>query len=192
MAKKKGMLEQMVRASEDLIEQGNFSVENLCHAVDCGLKEVAEIAGTLDDLVAHVNDRFLVKYIERAEAIDKSTKDDLEALHLLNTAWLDHALANPRRMDFLLQHRWAEGYERPKWYVNRIDSCFAPSQRRLAKLSPKSAVEIRAAIGRIFYAHASGLYYLIINERAKPAGIASMRKLIDLQVDLMIKGLQAK
>jgi hypothetical protein len=191
MTKKNSRLEKIISAAEDLVRNENFSIENLCHRVDCGLKELGDMVGSMDDLVAHVNDRFLDAYLERAAKVDQSTTDDLHALRLINAAWLDHAQAHPQNMNLLLQHRWTEGYERPDWYVAKINACFGPAYKRLSKLAPKASPEAVAGICRGIYAHICGLYYLSTNERAKPAGIDSIRKLLDLQVNTLVKGLQA-
>jgi AcrR family transcriptional regulator len=191
MTKKNPLLEKIVAAAEDLIERDHFSIETLCLSVQCSLKDLGEAVGTMDDLVARINDRFLAAFLQRAAKLDASAKNDAEAFLLINAAWLDHALAHPRSMDLLLQHRWTDGYQRPDWYVARINECFLPAQRRLAKLAPQAKPETQAGICRGIYAHICGLYYLSMNERAKPAGIDSIRKLLELQVKTLVKGLQA-
>jgi hypothetical protein len=186
------LLEKIIPAAEALVERENFSFENLCHAVDHPLRDVVEAIGSMDELVAHLNGRFMAAYTAKAVLIDAHTPEDLPALSALAAAWLDHALANAQRMNLLLQHKWEDGYERPDWYLAKVKSCFSPVEMRLARLAPQVAQEIVTGIARGIYAHVCGLYFLSTNERARPAGIESLRKLLDLHVATLVKGLQAE
>jgi hypothetical protein len=158
------LLAKVIPAAEALIREKHFSIENLCHAADCGLRELGEAVGTVDDVIAHVNDRSL---------------------------WLDHALAHPQNMDLLMMHRWQPSFQRPDWYLARVNACFAPMEARLAKLAPHAAPAAVAGAARSLYAHICGLYFLSSNERAKPAGIESIRQLLQLTVTLLARGLAA-
>ena len=97
-----------IPAAEDLIRRENFSIENLCHAVDAPLKQLGEAIGSVDELFLHVNDRFMSAYLEKAMVLEATASGDLEAVALLCAGWLDHALAHPQSMYVLLQHRWAD------------------------------------------------------------------------------------
>ncbi|HTB34982.1 MAG TPA: hypothetical protein VK842_08970 [bacterium] len=103
--------------------------------------------------------------------------------------WLDHAVSNPHNMEMLLLHRWAPNFTRPDWYLARVGACFAPMEARLAKLGPAAPAAVVAGVARGIYAHICGLYFLSINERAKPAGIESIRGLLQLQVAMLARGL---
>lgn len=190
MSQPNPLLEKIIPAAEDLIVREHFSVENLCHAVDCSLKDLVGAMGSIDDLMAVINGRYMDRYIELLKGIDVEGKDDSEVLRKAAVAWLDLALENPKGMHGLLQHRWAEGYERPDWYLATVKACFAPFEKRLLKLAPKAKPEMAAGVARGLYAHICGLYFLSTNERAQPAGIDNLRKLLDLHVMILIKGLQ--
>jgi hypothetical protein len=186
------LLETIIPAAEDLVAKDHFSFENLCHAVDLPLKTVVEAIGSMDDLVAHLNARFMAAYTAKAFLIDAHSADDLPALSALCAAWLDHALAQPQRMNLLLLHAWGEGYVRPDWYLAKVKGCFSPVELRLARLAPAAPADVVGGIARGIYAHVCGLYFLSTNERAKPAGIDSLRKLLDLHLATLVRGLQAK
>jgi hypothetical protein len=185
------LLDKIVPVAEALVERDHFSIENLCHAVDLPLKSVVEAIGSMDDLVTHLNGRFMTAYTAKAFLIDAHTPDDLPALSALSAAWLDHALAHPQRMNLLLQHAWGDGFVRPDWYLAKVKTCFSPVEMRLARLAPQAPADVVGGIARGIYAHICGLYFLSTNERAKPAGIDSLRKLLDLHLATLVKGLQA-
>src|SRR6266478_1737919 len=153
------LLVKAIPAAEALLRAENFSIENLCRAVDCPLKELAGAIGSVDELFLHVNDRFMSAYIEKAAKLQAETKDDLEAVSLLCAGWLDHALANPQSMNVLLQHKWADGFLRPDWYFARVAACFAPMEQRLVQLAPNAPLEAVAGVARGLYAHICGLYF---------------------------------
>jgi hypothetical protein len=184
------MLQKVVVAAEKLFRERHFSVENLCLAADCSLRELAEIVGTVDDVVAHVNDRFMAAYQDKAASLDQE-QDDLQAVTALALGWLEHAISSPQNMELLLMHRWAPSFTRPDWYLARVKACFAPLERRLAKLGPAAPATVVAGAARAIYANICGLYFLSINERAQPAGIESIRGLLQLQVALLVRGLAA-
>ena len=186
------LLEKIIPAAEDLVARDHFSFENLCHAVDLPLKGVVEAIGSMDDLVAHLNARFMATYTAKAFLIDAHNADDLPALSALSAAWLEHALSQPQRMNLLLQHAWGESYVRPDWYLAKVKSCFSPVELRLSRLAPSAPADVVSGIARGIYAHVCGLYFLSTNERAKPAGIDSLRKLLDLHLLTLVKGLQAR
>ncbi|HTB33765.1 MAG TPA: hypothetical protein VK842_02800, partial [bacterium] len=184
------LLAKVIDAAETLVRDEHFSVENLCLAADCSLRQLADAVGTVDDVISHVNDRFMAKYIEKAAPL-AAEPDDLGAVTALALAWLDHALAHPKNMEMLLLHRWAPNFNRPDWYLARVKGCFAPMEGRLAKLGPAAAEPVVAGVARGLYAHICGLYFLSINERAKPAGIESIRGLLQLHVAVLARGLAA-
>jgi hypothetical protein len=185
------LLAKVIPAAEALIREKHFSIENLCHAADCGLRELGEAVGTVDDVIAHVNDRFMAAYAAQAQGLAAAEGDDLKAVMGLCSLWLDHALAHPQNMDLLMMHRWQPSFQRPDWYLARVNACFAPMEARLAKLAPHAAPAAVAGAARSLYAHICGLYFLSSNERAKPAGIESIRQLLQLTVTLLARGLAA-
>jgi hypothetical protein len=184
------LLPKVVAAAEDLVRKEHFSVENLCLAADCSLRQLGEAVGTVDDVISHVNDRFMAAYVEKAGPLGQEP-DDLKAVTALAMGWLDHALSNPKNMEMLLLHRWAPNFTRPDWYLARVQACFAPMEARLSKLGPAAPPAAVAGVARGIYAHICGLYFLSINERAKPAGIESIRGLLQLQVAILARGLAA-
>jgi AcrR family transcriptional regulator len=184
------LLAPAITAAETLISQEHFSIENLCHALDCGLKELGDAIGTLDELLLHVNGRFMGAYLERAAAAEAGVADDVEALVKLATVWYDHAQEQPQRMKVLLQHRWSPGFVRPDWYLARVKACFAPVEARLRSAAPAASEAQVAAVARAIYAQICGLHFLTSNERATPAGIADQRKLLALSVTFLLCGLK--
>ncbi len=185
------LLVRAVPAAMQLIREDHFSLENLCHALDSSLRELAEAVGSVDELVLHVNDRFLSQYIEMAEAVDKQAgSDPMKALSQLSLAWLEYAQAHPQQLKVLLQHRWSAGFERPEWYMQRVRGCFVLIEKRLKEVAPKAPPELVAAAARAIYAEISGLCFLSMNERATPVGIASQQQLLMASVGLLAKGLQ--
>lgn len=183
------LLAGAITAAETLISQDHFSIENLCHALDCGLKELGDAIGSLDELLAHVNGRFMGAYLEKAAAAEAGVSDNTDALIRLAQTWYDHALEQPQRMKVLLQHRWSPGFVRPDWYVARVNACFVPVEQRLRAAAPDAAGAQVSAVARAIYAQICGLYFLTSNERATPAGIADQRKLLALSVTLLVQGL---
>ncbi len=183
------MLLRAVPAAQALIREDHFSLENLCHALDCSLRDLAEAAGSLDELMAHVNDHFMAGYLEKAKKVESEGVQDMEAIKRLTQLWLDYALDHPKQMKVLLQHRWAPGYERPDWYMARVAACFVPTESRLKRLAPQASADAIKAAARAMYAEVCGLYFLSVNERATPAGIASRQKVLELSVGWMVKGL---
>jgi AcrR family transcriptional regulator len=184
-------LTKVIPAAEALVRADNFSIENLCHAADCSLRELGEAVGTVDDVISHVNGRFMTRYVDQARAVAEDEADDLRAVTALSQLWLDHALANPQNMELLMRHRWSAHFVRPDWYLARVEDCFAPMVARLSRLAPQAAPAQVAGAARGLYAHICGLYFLSSNERAKPAGIDSIKQLLGLTVSLVAKGLAA-
>jgi hypothetical protein len=182
------LLPKIIAAAENLVREEHFSVENLCLAADCSLRQLGEAVGTVDDVISHVNDRFMAAYLDKAAPLSQEA-DDLKAVTALAMAWLDHALANPKNMEMLLLHRWAPNFTRPDWYLARVNACFAPMEVRLAKLGPAAPAPAVGGVARGIYAHICGLYFLSINERAKPAGIESIRGLLQMHVAMLARGL---
>ncbi len=178
--------------AEDLIKQDHFSIENLCHALDCGLKELAEAVPTVDDLFVRINERFLAAYCDRATRTETEASDDTDKARRLAAAWYDQACEQQRLTKVLLQHKWSPGFERPEWYMQRVKDCFVPMETVLARLAPQQPPQVIAAAARAIYAQIVGLYFLTLNERATPAGIADQRRLLALSVDLLVAGLKAK
>lgn len=185
------LLLKAVPAAEQLIREEHFSLENLCHALDCSLRELAEAVGSVDELILHVNDRFLTKFIAHAEAVDAQSGDDhLKAIQDLAVAWLEYAQAHPQQLKVLLQHRWAAGFVRPDWYMARVAACFVAIEGRLQKLAPNASPQAIMTAARAIYAQICGLFFLSANERATPAGIASQQQLLMASVTWMAKGLK--
>ena len=185
------LLLRAIPEAQQLIRDDHFSLENLCRALDCSLRELAEAVGSLDEMMAHVNGQFMAGYVELANKVMADTADDGEAVKRLNQLWLEYALDHPKQMKVLLQHRWSPGFERPKWYMDQVAACFVPLETRLRRLAPQAPPEAITAASRGMYAQGCGLYFLNMNERATPVGIASRQKVMDLSVGWMIKGLQA-
>jgi len=186
------LLDRAVPAAEQLIRQANFGIENLCHELDCGLKDLAEAVPTLDDLVVQVNNRFMQTFIARGKASEAEAGDDLEAVKSLCSAWYAYTLEHSNQTRFLLQHAWAPGYVRPDWYLATVESCFALIETRLARLAPKAPQARIVGLARGLYAAACGLYFLTVNERATPAGIADQHQLLRHLVGVAVTGLQAE
>lgn len=185
------LLQRALPLAEDLIRQEHFSIENLCHALDCGLKELAEAVPTLDDLFLHINARFMESYIDRAARTESEGTDDLDRARRLCGAWYDQSCEQRNLTRVLLQHRWSPGFQRPDWYMLRVKGCFVPIETVLARLAPKQPQQMIAGAARSLYAQIVGLYFLTLNERATPAGIADQHRLLSLAVELTVKGLQA-
>lgn len=185
------LLAKAIPAAQQLIRDQHFSLENLCHALDCSLRELAEAVGSLDEMMAHVNGQFMAAFLDHAKGLDAGISDDAEAVVRLNQAWLDYALDHLQQMKVLLQHRWSPGFERPQWYMDLVAACFVPVETRLRSLAPQAPPEAIRAAARGMYAQACGLYFLSMNERATPAGIASRQKVMELSTRWVIKGLQA-
>jgi AcrR family transcriptional regulator len=184
------LLLRAVPAAEQLIREEHFSLENLCRALSCSLRELAEAVGSVDELMLHVNERFMAAFVERAEGVDaESGADDLQVLQALILAWLDHAQTHPQQLKVLLQHRWSPGFERPEWYMQRVASCFAAIERRLRKLAPGATPQSIGAASRAMYAMSCGLFFLSANERSTPVGIASQQKLLAVAVAWLAEGL---
>ena len=190
-AKSDPLLEKIIPAAEELIKTEHFSVENLCHAVDRSLRDVVAAIGSIDELILHVNFRFMGAYLEKAKNASDKAPNDLQAVKDISNAWLDHAMANPQGVHVLLQHKWDDGFERPDWYLKRVMECFVPAEKHLRALAPKASPDVVTGLARGLYAHTCGLYFLSTNERAKAAGILSLKKLLDLHVDITVKGLQS-
>lgn len=186
------LLARALPLAEDLIKQKHFSIENLCHALDCGLKELAEAVPTLDDLFVHINDRFLTAYCDRAGRTLAEAGDDADKARRLAAAWYDQACEQRSLTKVLLQHKWSPGFERPDWYMQRVKDCFVPMETVLARLAPQQPPQMIGATARAIYAQIVGLYFLTLNERATPAGIADQRRLLAMSVDLLVAGLQKK
>lgn len=187
---KPALLLRAIPAAEQLIRDDHFSLENLCHAMDCSLRDLAEAVGSVDELILHVNDHFMADYLVRAEQVDAEAGDDnLKGLQVLSLAWLDYAKAHPLQVKYLLQHRWSPGFERPEWYMARVSACFVPTEKRLKKLAPQADPSVIRGAARAIYAEICGLVFLSINERSTPAGIASQQQLLLGSVAWMAKGL---
>ena len=186
------LLGRAVPAAEKLIRDDHFSLENLCHALDSSLRELAEAVGSVDELILHVNDRFMADFIAKAQAVDAAAgEDDLKALQRISLAWLEYAQAHPQQLKVLLQHRWAAGFQRPDWYMARVAACFVPSEQRLRKIAPAAPDPVIRAAARAIYAEICGLFFLSSHERATPAGIASQQQLLQGSVAWLAKGLAA-
>ena len=184
------LLLKAVPAAEQLIREEHFSLENLCHALDCSLRELAEAVGSVDELILHVNFRFLGDFIDHAKAVDSQAGEDhLKALQALSVAWLEYAQAHPQQLKVLLQHRWAAGFERPEWYMAQVMGCFVPTEGRLQKMAPKASPQVIKGAARAIYATICGLFFLSAHERATPAGIASQQQLLLSSVTWLAKGL---
>lgn len=183
------LLVKAIPLAEKLIRDDHFSVENLCHELGCGLKELGDAVVSVDELFAHVNARFMGEYIERATVAAQAAQGDRAEVQALSLAWLDHALENPRLMRVLLQHRWEPGFTRPEWYMQRVNACFAPMHLRLARLAPLATPQAIAAAAHGIYALICGLYFLSVNERANSAGIANLRKTLEMNLDWSLDGL---
>jgi hypothetical protein len=184
------LLTRAIPAAEQLYREEHFSLENLCHALDCSLRELAEAVGSVDEMVLHVNDHFMAAYQALAAKVDQQSADDAEAIKRLSQLWLDYGQDNIPLMKVLLQHKWSAGFERPDWYMARVAACFTPIEARLRKLAPKAPPELVTAAARGIYAQICGLHFLSVNDRATPAGIASRQKVLELNVGWVIKGLQ--
>jgi hypothetical protein len=185
-------LQKALPLAEDLIRQEHFSIENLCHALDCGLKELADVVPTLDDLFLYINARFMEAYIDRAARSEAEGGDDNDKARRLCAAWYDQSCEQRNLTRVLLQHRWSPGFQRPDWYMLRVKGCFVPVETVLARLAPHQPQQLIAGAARALYSQIVGLYFLTLNERATPAGIADQHRLLGLAVDLTVKGLQQK
>jgi hypothetical protein len=186
------LLAKALPLAEDLIKQDHFSIENLCHALDCGLKELAEAAPTVDELFLHINGRFMAGYVDRAQRTVAEAGDELDKARRICAAWYDQACEQRKLTKVLLQHKWSPGFERPEWYMQQVKDCFKPIEGVLAKLAPQAPPQMIGGAARGLYAQIVGLYFLTLNERATPAGIADQRRLLALTVDLVVAGLRAQ
>lgn len=184
------LLEKALPLAEDLIRQDHFSIENLCHALDCGLRELAEAAPTVDELFLHINERFMAAYVDRARRTEAEAGDDLDKARRLCAAWYDQCCEQRRLTKVLLQHKWSPGFQRPDWYLQRVKDCFVPLETVLARLAPQAPPQAITGAARGLYSQIVGLYFLTLNERATPAGIADQRRLLALNVDLAVAGLK--
>jgi AcrR family transcriptional regulator len=184
------LLARAVPAAEQLIREEHFSLENLCRALDCSLRELAEAVGSVDELMLHVNERFMAGFVERTQVLDAQDEgDDLKVLQDLALLWLDYAQTHPQQLKVLLQHRWTPGFERPDWYMARVASCFASLEGRLKKLAPGATHQSVSTASRTIYALTCGLFFLSANERSTPVGIASQQKLLAVSVAWLAEGL---
>ena len=185
------LMTRAIPAAEGLIKRRNFSVENLCHELHTSLRDVVLGIGSVDELLLHVNFHFMGLYVEKAARIDAEVSDHAEAIKLFAIGWLEHALQNPEQTEVLLQHKWEDGFERPEWYMRRGGACFAPIEKRVKAMAPGAPEQAAAGAARAIYAMINGLYFLGVNERASPAGIASQHRLLEAGVAWILKGLKA-
>jgi AcrR family transcriptional regulator len=145
----------------------------------------------LNDLVLQMNGRTLDKLRSALAAASETKKDDLKAIQAICRAYLAFAGAQPALWSLVFERHWGGDFERPDWYQSKIRDCFTPLADRLQALGITSGRKESAELTRALWASIHGTCVLREDDELARAGASESAKLLDLQVDLLLRGAMA-
>jgi AcrR family transcriptional regulator len=187
--------EMAIEAAEKLVMAGGIDelrTRKVAAAIGYTPGTLYLVFKDLNDLVLQMNGRTLDKLNAALAAAAEGKKDDLKAIQAICRAYLAFAETQPALWSLLFERHWGEGFERPDWYQAKKVDCFKPLAERIQSLGIASSPKEVAELTRTLWASIHGTCVLREDDKLAQAGAAESAKLLDLQVDLLLRGAMAK
>jgi AcrR family transcriptional regulator len=144
-----------------------------------------------DDLVLQLNRRTIIgmaRAVEQALVPGQSPEDNIRSIC---RAYLAFGREHRPHWDLLFQRLWPQDFVYPAWYVAEMGKSLGPFENEISRLLGAKGTQAQVALaGRAIWCSVQGIHTLFASGRMERLGVASMDKLIDFQVDLLIQGLK--
>jgi AcrR family transcriptional regulator len=183
---------RMLQIAERLLEEEGLpgvQARRIAKEADCAVGTLYNIFNGLDGLIVAANTQTLRAFGRAAEAAmrrasDRSFSEQLEALAL---AYLDFAIAHPRRWKAVFDHQMADQADVPAPYRADQNKLFAMIELPLETLIPDKAHRISAARGMFAAVH--GIISMALDRKLGPFNAAETEWQVRYIVKLMGAGL---
>lgn len=183
---------RMLQIAEELLEReglAGLQARRVAKEADCAVGTLYNIFDGIDGLIVAANAETLRAFGRNAEAaVRRSAGGALEQqLLALALAYLDFAIAHPRRLRAVFDHQMAESAEVPAEYRADQDRLFALIEGPLAGHITDERARARAA--RAMFAAVHGIVVMAMDRKLGPFDITETEAQVRLVVELMSLGL---
>ena len=183
---------RMLQLAREILEADGLAglqARRLAKEADCAVGSIYNIFNGIDGLIIAANTATLRDFGRNAEAAMRrsesgSVEDRLMALAL---AYLDFAIAHPKRLKAVFDHQMAEDAEVPTEYRADQDQLFALIEAPLRDVfaDPKA----RAAAARAMFAAVHGIVVMALDRKLGPFDVKATEWQVRLVVQLIARGL---
>lgn len=185
---------RMLQIAERLLEDeglAGLQARRIAREADCSVGTLYNVFNDLDGLIVAANTQTLRAFGRAGEAALRLTAarpvgEQLEALAL---AYLDFAMAHPRRWKAVFDHRVAASAETAAPYRQDQDRLFALIEAPLATAFP--VLDERASAARALFAAVHGVVMLALDSKLGPFDPTETERQVRFVVRLMTQGLAA-
>lgn len=186
---------RMLQIAERLLEEEGLAgvqARRIAKEADCAVGTLYNVFNGLDGLIIAANTQTLRAFGRVAEAALKRTaaRTRAEQLEALALAYLDFAIAHPRRWKAVFDHQMPDGLDVPAPYRADQTRLFALIESLLVERIDDPA--LRASAARSLFAAVHGIVALALDHKLGPFDAAETERQVRFVVGLMIKGLAAR
>lgn len=186
---------RMLQIAERLLEEEGLAgvqARRIAKEADCAVGTLYNIFNGLDGLIVAANTQTLRSFGRAAEAAmrrasDRPFGDQLEALAL---AYLDFAIAHPKRWKAVFDHQMADGEDVPAPYRLDQNKLFAMIELPLGALIGEPGE--RSSAARSMFAAVHGIVAMALDRKLGPFDAAETERQVRFVVQLMTSGLAAR
>jgi AcrR family transcriptional regulator len=192
--------ETLITLGQEAVSQHGLSglkARDIARQAGCALGAIYLVFPDLDALILAINDRTLSAVdaaIRASLACEGAPATDLtpvRQLTLLAHAYLDYAVAHPRRWAALFTHTLPAGRTVPDAYRAHQAHLFAYVEAPLAALRPDLAAAALALTARAIFSAVHGIIALGVDQKLSPMPLDSLRGQLCTLVTAIAMGLQA-
>lgn len=175
--------EQLIDAAERAIADkglGALKARELAREAGCSVGTIYNVFEHLDALVLCVGSRTLARLetalgAARRAAGHPSEKTPVDDMVRLALAYLEFAVANPRRWRALFDHRLGEGHDLPDWFNEQQQRLFGLIEEPLAALLPGLEPGSRRILARTVFSAVHGIVALGLEEKLVSLPLPDLR-----------------
>jgi AcrR family transcriptional regulator len=186
---------RMLQIAERILEEeglGGVQARRIAKEADCAVGTLYNIFNGLDGLIVAANTQTLRAFGRVGEAAmrrasDRPFGEQLEALAL---AYLDFAIAHPRRWKAVFDHQMTDQHDVPAPYRADQNKLFAMIEQPLTSLIPDQGH--RASAARGMFAAVHGIISLALDHKLGPFNAAETDWQVRYIVRLMAAGLASQ
>ena len=183
---------RMLQIAEGVLEADGLAglqARRIAKEADCAVGTLYNIFNGIDGLIIAANTQTLRAFGRNAEAaMRRSQGGTLEAqLLALALAYLDFAIAHPKRLKAVFDHQMSEAAEVPPDYRADQDQLFALIEAPLAMHFADEKERAMAARGMFAAVH--GIVLMALDRKLGPFDVKETEGQVRLIVELMARGL---
>lgn len=188
--------EMALEAAEKILQEhglGGLSTRAIAKAIGYTAGTLYQAFRNLDDLVLQLNRRTIIGMAEALGAAVKRDADPKANVRAICKAYLKFGHEHQPEWELLYQRQWPEGFVYPAWYMTEMGKSLVIFEHEISRfLGPKASPHKVTLAGRALWCSIHGIHALYASGRLERLGLSSLTELVELQLDVLLDGLERK